>query len=161
MNFQELFKLGMKRDIGELKLVEGPSINLGGGDQEVPGAINFDLPGWDADHDPLPCAPGTISTVHAYHFLEHVTDPINMLREIERILKPGGVCNIVVPYYKSQMAYHDLEHKSFWTEETWKNLFETPYDRVDNKWYFKINFNLICGIVERNLCLVTQLEKAE
>ncbi len=71
--------------------------------------------------------------------------------------------NIVVPHRLSQMAYHDLDHKSFWCEETLKNLFTTTYylKNREQRWRFRIGTNVIIGIVERNLALMTQLIKTE
>ena len=36
----------------------------------------------------------------------------------------GGVLNFSVPYYTTTLAIQNLEHKSFWCEDTLKNLFE-------------------------------------
>ncbi len=161
MNFQELFFMGMKRELPNLIHPIGLRINLGSGHSELSGFVNLDLPVWDANVNPIPYANETVRTVFAFHFLEHVEDPIKMLREIERVLEPGGVASIVVPYYNSQMAAHDLYHKSVWCEDTWKNLFGKPYDRGEAPWKLRVHFNLICGVVERNLCLMTQLEKTK
>jgi len=48
---------------------------------------------------PLPVASGTFDAVYSSHVLEHLTeeDGLRLAREMFRILKPGGVCRIVVP----------------------------------------------------------------
>lgn len=161
MNIQDLFKLGMDREIPELvPMPVGFHINVGAGNKIIPGATAIDYPEWDADVQPIPCTDGDVTGIHAYHFLEHVKDPVKMLLEFQRVLAPGGVVNIVVPYYTSQMAAHDLDHKSVWTEETWRVLFGNPYynkNKVD--WQFTVGTNIIIGVVERNMCLMTQLIK--
>jgi SAM-dependent methyltransferase len=51
----------------------------------------------------LPFADDKFDIVTAKHTLEHVDNPMQGLREIHRVLKPGGVAFIVVPdaaYYK-------------------------------------------------------------
>ena len=69
--------------------------------------------------------------------------------------------NIVVPYYTSQMMAHDLIHKQAFCEETWRNTFENEYyklaDAPEEGWKLKARLNIIIGIYERNLCLMTQL----
>lgn len=46
----------------------------------------------------LPVADGTISFVLCEHVLEHVLDPLAAGREIERVLRPGGLALVKVPF---------------------------------------------------------------
>lgn len=165
MNFETLFKLGMKRDPGT---IQDPTINarwleLGAGNNPVPGAMSLDLPHWNAGVDPIPYKDESVSAIFAFHFFEHLTgeNAIKVLRECERVLAPDGLLTTVIPHRLGMIAYQDLDHKSFWCEETWQKLFGNPYYDKHGGWRFKINFNLIAGIVERNLCLFTQLQKTE
>lgn len=162
MYIQEIFKLGMKRDIPNLleDCDEGIVLNLGSGNSPIDDAVNLDLPAWDADVMPIPFIDESVSQIHAYHFLEHTKNPVKVLQEIQRVLITGGHINIVVPYYTSQMQANDLDHRYQFTEDTWKILFNnTYYDKNKIKWEFEIHLNIIIGIVERNLCLMTQLVK--
>lgn len=163
MNFQDWFKEGMKRPLatlippGEVVLDVGTSH----GAAVVPGAHKLSEH-WRAPT--LPQASDCVDTIFAHHFLEHLDGEtaVAQLREFERVLKVGGTVNVVVPYYNSQMASHDLDHKSVWCEETWRNTFANPgYDAKGRDWRLRVNFNLICGVVERNLALFTQLVKTE
>ena len=162
-NFQIFFKNAMDRNIPTLKFfysIHGIELNLGEGNKKIIHAIPLDYPDWNADTDEIPYADNSISQIHAYHFLEHCKYPIKVLQECQRVLRTGGHMNICVPYYSAAIASQDLDHKHFFTEETWKTLFKNQYyDKNKIEWKFKIGFNLICGIVERNLCLLTQLEK--
>lgn len=162
--FQELFWLGMERKLPNIW--RGPSdpfgtvLNLGAGSKIINGAIPLDLPEWDADTMPIPFDDESITTIHCYHFLEHITDPIKVLRECQRVLLPSGVINIVVPYYNSSIAAMDLDHKHSFNEDTWKTLFDNKYYAKNHEgWRFRVHFNLIAGVVERNLSLFTQLVK--
>ena len=173
MKFQELFKMGMDREVGEIKNFEAPRyklaqdhhalpvvLNLGAGEKHISGSIPLDYPEWDADKDPILYNDSTVDGIYAFHFLEHVKEPVRVLQEMQRVLRVGGLVNIVVPYYTSQMYAHDLDHKHPFCEDTWKILFRNPYyDKNKIEWKFKENFNMIAGIVERNLALFTQLEK--
>lgn len=162
MSLSDTFTLGMNRVIPEFKEIkpEHVQLNVGCGNKVIDGAHNIDYPEWDADKDPLPFKDKSIDVIHAYHFLEHVQCPIKMLLEFQRVLKPGGFVNVVVPYYTSQMAAHDLDHKSQFCEETWRVLFGNPYyNKHRIEWKFEIGANVIMGVVERNLALVTQLIK--
>lgn len=164
---EELFERGMKRNIQTPRVYarklfdDAPVIlNLGAGKQELPGAEKLDWPVWDADAMPIPRRDASIDQIHAYHFLEHCADVPRVLLECQRVLKSGGTMHIVVPYYSSQMQAQDLDHKSKFCEETWRVLFSNPYyNKNGMDWKFKVNTNVIMGVTERNLALVTELEK--
>jgi SAM-dependent methyltransferase len=157
----DLFEVAMDRDVDRPQpMPEGIVLNVGAGEKIIEGAVSIDYPEWDADRDNLRYGDETISGIHAYHFLEHVVDPVKVLLEFQRVLKPGGILNICVPYYTSQMAAHDLDHKHQFCEETWRVLFSNPYyDKNRIEWKLEVRTNMIIGIVERNLALITQMEK--
>ena len=162
MDINRLFNLGMDRYIPQPlpDNDKGVILNLGAGNKMIDQSIPLDYPDWDADQDPIPFENSTVSMIHAYHFLEHCADPVHVLHECQRVLMPGGHINIIVPYYNSQMAAQDLDHKSQFCEMTWKTTFDNPYyDKRPIQWELKIHLNVIIGIVERNICLLTQLQK--
>lgn len=162
-DFQDFFKMGMARDIPALiPHPQGLVLNIGAGNKQIPGTQVLDWPQWNAETDPIPHFDGTVDGIYAFHFLEHLHNPVAFLADCQRVLKPGGVMNICVPYYNSNMAHQDLDHKSWFTENTWQNTFNNPYYDKTSKfveWEFDIGFNIIVGIVERNTCLLTQLLK--
>jgi ubiquinone/menaquinone biosynthesis C-methylase UbiE len=159
MTIQEFFRLGMKRDIPEiLDLLRSPILNIGGGNHQISGTTDLDWPAWDADRDPIPYGEATVGGIHAYHFLEHVQDPINMLREFQRVLQPEGVVNIVVPNGTCPLAVQDLDHKHFFNEETFRKLFKNEYyEKNKTGWKFSIHASFIMGLKEENLGLFVQL----
>lgn len=165
-NLNEFFRMGMKREIPEL--LDQPStapraFNLGAGLSRIEGAQSLDYTeGWDGMRHDIPAARSSVGAVYAFHFLEHLSGErvIYMLREVERVLVVGGVFNIVVPHRLGAMAFQDLDHKSFYTEDTWKELFFNPFytkNGTMESWRFRIHLNVIMGIAERNLALLTQL----
>lgn len=186
MTPQELFKLGMKRDVKPLlDFPEGIVLNLGCGKHVLDDAVNLDYPEWNAENyvievpnavkalmlgNTLPhpemgsllvsCPSESVTGIHAYHFLEHLHDPRRMLREMQRVLIPGGVLNICVPHYWGSMAHHDLDHKHNFALDTWDNTFSAPwYDKDRSGWRFRIHFNMMMAITERNAAIITQLVK--
>lgn len=159
VNEREMMELITFREIPAwLPDVPGISLNLGPGMKGINGATELELPHWDADREQIPYRNGTVSNIYAIHFLEHVAHPIAVLRECQRVLRPGGHLNVGLPYYSAQCNAMDLDHKSQWCEETWRNLFDNPhYDKNHGDWKFRIGFNMIFGLVERNIMLMTQL----
>ena len=59
----------------------------------APGGVEFQL----ATAERLPFADGEFDFVWIFDVLEHVDDPERVLREVARVLKPGGGFHIVLP----------------------------------------------------------------
>jgi hypothetical protein len=59
------------------------------------------------------------------------------------------------------MSFHDLTHRSFWAEDTFKVLFNNPYYNVAEnhmfEWELSVHYMVMAGIVERNIALLGQL----
>lgn len=166
ITFQQLFSWGMSRDVPSIvPFPDGPVLNLGAGRKRLPfSAVDLDLPEWDASKGGhIPYETATVAGIVAFHFLEHLwpQTAVNLLMDCQRVLMDRGSMLIVVPYYNSQMQAQNLDHRSVYCEETWRNLFEDEtYERMyDHQWRLRVGFNLICGVVERNMCLATQLIK--
>jgi SAM-dependent methyltransferase len=160
--FEDFMLWGMDRRIAQpIPLLGGIQLNIGAGHKLIPGTVPLDLPQYNADKDPIPYKDGEVAAIYAFHFLEHVKHPIEVLREMERVLMPNGVINIVVPHYMGTIAYQDLDHRHFFTIETWKTLFNNPYYDKGREvpWRLHIHYNVIAGVAERNLALFTQLVK--
>ena len=56
---------------------------------------------------------GTVDAVHSYHFLEHVAPLDGIVRELARVLKPGGLLHTVVPHFSNPYFYSDYTHRHF------------------------------------------------
>jgi len=52
-----------------------------------------------------------LDVVTCLNVLEHITDDETVLREFYRIIQPGGVCCLVVPYGKNLYNYYDAACK--------------------------------------------------
>jgi hypothetical protein len=162
MNFQDLFLLGMKRQLPELLVCDGLALDIGASGKYVaPHAIPIGAPKWLFPEDQIPATDNSVATIHCYHFLEHLTGEhaVMFLREVERVLQPypKGVMNFSVPYYSSSLAVQNLDHKSFWCEDSFKCLFtDKTYDNFGD-WRLRVHFLLVAGIVQRNMCIIGQL----
>lgn len=112
-------------------------------------------------YEALPFDDNSVGAVHMHQFLEHFEGDmaIAILREVERVLVPGGVAFITVPYQGSSHWGQALDHKSTWNEETWDWLFNNEYYSTSKPWSLRVHACFIMGIVIRNLDLFTQLVK--
>jgi hypothetical protein len=165
MTFQELFALGMKRYLPELLTCEGPSFDIGSsGRYQVPGAVALGRPTWVPPRDPIPAADDSVATIHAYHFLEHLSgdDVVSFMREVERVLIPErGVMNFSTPHFSSELMAHTLDHKSRWSEETLSYLFNDNTYENFGKWRLRVHFVMAAGVAYRNLCVIGQIIKSD
>jgi SAM-dependent methyltransferase len=65
----------------------------------------------------LPLRNASVDAVACYEVLEHVVDPVHALRELARVLVPGGVAECSMPFlYPIHDAPHDFQR---WTRHAW------------------------------------------
>lgn len=152
---------------------DGIKVHLGAGQKYLDNFINLDYPEWDAEalgssgRWKLPLDDGTVSEIVTQFTFDHL-EPwavVRALRECQRVLRTGGIVNMVHPHYSSQLAHECIMHKSQFGIDTWRNIFsERQYDHTADgdtgePWRLAVNANFMYGITERNLVLVTQLVK--
>lgn len=66
----------------------------------------------------LPFLTNSFDAVACYEVLEHVRDPEEVMVEISRVLKPGGVAELSMPFlYPVHDAPHDYQR---WTQHGWE-----------------------------------------
>lgn len=81
-------------------------LNIGAGRTYIPGFRNIDISPlaeitMDLSKEPLPFEDNSVDLIFSYHTLEHVPDYLFALSEIHRVLKPGAVFLMGVPYVTS------------------------------------------------------------
>jgi len=75
----------------------------------------------DAHH--LPYATGSVDAVYSEAVFEHLSDPSVAAKEIERVLKPGGLAFVCTPFMQ---AYHGYPHHYYnYTITGHQKLFES------------------------------------
>jgi 2-polyprenyl-3-methyl-5-hydroxy-6-metoxy-1,4-benzoquinol methylase len=99
--------------------------------------------------------PDTFDCVSLYHVLEHVPDPIDLLIECHRVLKPGGELVVGVPNYQSLLCQllgwgwqgiDQPRHLHQFTDETLRLAGEKAGFRVE-----KMTSESLCKFVEPEL----------
>lgn len=106
---------------------EGLRLNLGCGSKRVPGYVGVDIgegSAVDVRMDVMDylrsLAPHSVQQIYSAHFLEHVEarDLRPMLLEFDRVLRPGGGIQVIVPHYSNPYFYSDPTHRMFFGVHT-------------------------------------------
>ena len=95
-------------------------IELGCGPNKIAGAIGVDkYQGEAVDiiadiEKGLPFLPdNSVDELSSRHLLEHIENLELLIREIYRVLKPGGIHKVVVPHFSNPYFYSDYTHRRF------------------------------------------------
>lgn len=112
-------------------------IDLGGRLNAATGFETVDLK--DADvvcdlNEAWPFEDNSVGIVRAYDVFEHLRDSVHTMKELHRVLAPGGYAIIQVPSTDGRGAFQDPTHVSFWnqnsfayyTDERWAKYIDTP-----------------------------------
>jgi SAM-dependent methyltransferase len=125
-------------------------LNLGCGHDVRPGHVNLDaapLPGVDVVHDlnvlPLPFEDERFVKVVCKDVLEHV-DYIPLLREVHRILRPGGTVDIESPHYTSRAYPLDPTHRTAFSVDTFE-FFTRASRWAERDYYFDFHFERVAS----------------
>lgn len=81
-----------------------------------------------------PFEDSSVGVVRAFDVFEHLKDPIFTMKELSRVLIPGGYAFIQVPSTDGRGAFQDPTHISYWNEnsflyytnENWSKYINTP-----------------------------------
>lgn len=99
---------------------EGPVVlELGCGPRKrIPGSIGIDMRAYDGVDvvgdvlDVLGAIPAaSVDVVHSSHVLEHLDGLAELMRELRRIVKPGGRVITLVPHFSNPYYYSDYTHR--------------------------------------------------
>jgi len=100
-------------------------LDLGCGKKKRSGSIGVDYSGkHDADiiHDlnvfPYPFESSSVDKVYLDNVLEHLDEPMRVMEEVYRIVKPAGMVKVIVPYFRSKWAFIDPTHRHYFTVDS-------------------------------------------
>lgn len=166
MSFENLMALGMKRNLPELLTKPDGKFEIAVGEtgeyQSCDQTHGF--PDWWWPDDGLPYSDGEVGLIHCYHFMEHLSgnDAIRFLLEVQRVLCSGGIFQFCIPLAGTEISFQDLTHRSFWTGDSFKILFNNGYYNPTEggiTWSLKTHYLVIAGVTQRNLSILGQLVK--
>lgn len=114
------------------------NLNLGCAKNHQLGFVNLDMnPAVNPDvlFNLEHCAPGSLpfesgsfDCVLGSHVFEHITNLVELMAELHRILRPGGHVIAVTPYLSSDDAWDSPHHVRAFSEQTWHYFSKTLYE---------------------------------
>lgn len=128
---------------------DADALNLGCGTDIRAGFVNLDvaqLPGVDVVFDlssgaPLPFEAGRFGHIVAKDILEHLDPPV-VLRELHRILRPGGTLEVTSPHFTSRALPLDPTHKTGFSIDTLR-FFVAGDLYAPRSYYFDFHFTRV------------------
>jgi SAM-dependent methyltransferase len=123
-------------------------LNVGCGHDVKSGWVNLDiapLDGVDVVHNleepPLPFDDASFDYIECINILEHVADLPDVMRELNRVLAPGGRLRIMGPHFTSYTWPTDPTHRRAFAINTFE--FFTSDSLHDRGYYFDFAFSSV------------------
>jgi ubiquinone/menaquinone biosynthesis C-methylase UbiE len=108
------------KDINRIRSdLELYGVDIGNVKEFLPDYINFEV----SSGDDLPFEDEKFDLIICFHVLEHVLNPMDFLREFNRVLKNEGLVYVEMPYYKTINSPEG--NVNFWSDPTHVR----PYNR--------------------------------
>ena len=97
----------------------------------------------------LAYADNSVDSCELIHLLPYLTpvERINLMNELQRVLKKGSKCQMVMPHWSSNRAYADLRFQFPPVAESWFFSLNDDYRKQDKNsdTRYKCNFGFTCG----------------
>jgi len=118
-------------------------LNLGCGEDYKESYLNVDFHDhfkvdkvYNLNSFPYPFEDSYFDEIVAFHVLEHLNDPFTVMKELHRIIKPGGKLHIKVPHFSRGLTHP--EHKAGF-DVTFPQYFNPNFTKSG---YYGINFQI-------------------
>ena len=129
------------------------NLDVGCGRKKIIGTIGVDFIRdeavdiqWDLNNYPWPFKNNEIDKIYFNHSISHLDNILNVITECHRILKKGGVIEIVAPHYSSDNNFTDPTIKFSLGYRSMNYFIDDIY------WHYKyINENKLFNLISREI----------
>jgi len=133
------------------RIPEGIKLNLGCWNTQFKDFINVDKYDigqeliYNLEKFPYPFKDNSVSFILISHYIEHHPNILTFMKELNRICKNGAVIDILVPYWTSENANCELDHKE---KFGWNTFMWTKHEK--HEWNIGINWEIISKRIHYN-----------
>ncbi|MBF7730514.1 class I SAM-dependent methyltransferase [Pseudomonas sp. N040] len=132
-----------------LRMKGRPVLEIGAGPVKREGVTTLDFnPSVSPDilHDldilPWPISDSCFDAVYMFSVIEHVSNPLRVIEECHRILKPNGKLFLLTPHFSSTSSYTDLSHKWHFSSQSFDYFVNGTPIHADYGFYSKSRFKI-------------------
>ena len=96
----------------------------------------------DLDLRPYPFPDSSFDAVYGFSVIEHVTNPLDVLSELHRILRPGGFVALLTPHFSDAASFVDPTHQVHLSGRSFDYLLEGSTLGTQYNFYSGARFRL-------------------
>lgn len=129
-------------------------LEIGSGRSKTPGVVTIDINASvnpDILHDlnifPWPVPDSSFDAVVMFSVIEHLSQPLRVLEECHRILRPHGRIYMLTPHFSDSASYLDPTHKWHFSGRSFDYLIEGTSIHRDYGFYSPVRFKLVRRLV--------------
>lgn len=89
---------------------------------------------------PLPFLPNTWDGAIALNIVEHLQDPLSVITELHRVVRPGGLVAMLVPHFASSARHVDPTHRFGFSARSFDYLVSGSEQERSYAWYSTARF---------------------
>lgn len=140
-----------------LSLKRTGNLNLGCGYNHEPNMLNLDKSHrtnpdilWNLEETPLwhpLLGRGELGCVFASHVFEHIQNIVPLMRELHKLLAPGGYVIAITPYATSDDAFEDPTHVRYFNERSWHYFNQATY-QGDNAGHYDSGMDFSFEVIQ-------------
>lgn len=117
-------------------------LNLGYGFDKLDGYTNLDKKDLNLNIMPYPFMDNKFDEIILYHVLEHLKNPYDVVIELHRIIKTGGILKIVLPQFACVLPHYRFFHSRHYFNCITKDFKSNcrQHNKLFDEIIFKYNF---------------------
>ena len=142
-------------------------LNLGCGNYLFDGYENHDIRkhrpeikySFDLNNIPYPFKDNEWDEIMMFDVLEHLKEPLDVMNELHRILKPNGLLSLRVAYWENIACWDDITHRKVYGENAFDCLDPSTPKGKEYGYYSDRKWKIEQRVIDRSKSLRIKMRK--